>query len=74
MSIKNIEVYEYKRFVIFLIDPVIASKTAQMRCLLRRQKRSLPQAAVLAARFATRFTKQGNQQRRAQADKQWADV
>ena len=56
MSIKNMEVYEYKRLVIFLIDPVIASKTAYMRCLLRRQKRSLPQAAGLAARFVTRLT------------------
>ena len=41
--------------------------------LLRRQKRSLPQAAALAARFVTRLNR-GNLQRRAQADKQWADV
>ena len=69
-----------KRFVIFLIDPVIASKTNAINAM------SAPEAeALIATGSSTRcllsgafdvkhVTKRGNLQRRAQADKQWADV
>ena len=58
MSLKNMEVYEYKRFVIFFIFFLNRSSNCFKNSI---NAMSAPEAAAVAARFVTRLTSNASQ-------------